>query len=72
MIVLVLRTQSAEILRNAAVWNPEAPWLVGGVRYAGYNQAGLSVMLFVVRHILTRRQAVTAGFLAGGLPCSPA
>jgi uncharacterized membrane protein YkvI len=71
MIVLVLRTQSAEIFRNAVVWDPGAHWLLGGVRYAGYNLAGLSVMLFVVRHIKTRRQAVTAGFLAGGIAMFP-
>jgi uncharacterized membrane protein YkvI len=71
MIVLVLRTESAEIIRNAAVWDPGAQWLLGGVRYAGYNLAGLSVMLFVVRHIQTRRQAVTAGFLAGAIAMLP-
>jgi uncharacterized membrane protein YkvI len=71
MIVLVLQTESAEIVRNAAVWDPEAQWLLGGIRYAGYNLAGLSVMLFVVRHIQSRRQAVTAGFIAGGIAMFP-
>ena len=71
MIVLVLQTQSAEIVRNAVIWDPDAQWFLGGVRYAGYNLAGLSVMLFVVRHIKTRRQAVTAGFLAGGIAMFP-
>jgi uncharacterized membrane protein YkvI len=71
MIILVLQTQSEAIIRNAAIWSPDAQWLLGGVRYAGYNLAGLSVMLFAVRHIKTRRQAVSAGFLAGGIAMFP-
>lgn len=71
MIVLVLRTESSDIIRNAVVGDPEAQWFLGGVRYAGYNLAGLSAMLFVVRHIHSRRQAVTAGFVAGGIAMFP-
>lgn len=71
LIVLVLQTNASDVVRNASSWDPNASWLVGGVRYAGYNLAGLSSMLFVVRHIKTRRQAVVSGFLAGGIAMFP-
>jgi len=40
-------------------------WLLNGVRYAGYNLAAGAVVLFTVRHIGTRREAVGAGVLTG-------
>jgi uncharacterized membrane protein YkvI len=46
-------------------------WLLGGVRYAGYNLAVIPAVLFVVRHAETRRQAVTAGVLAGPIAMVP-
>jgi uncharacterized membrane protein YkvI len=71
LIVLVLQTSARDVIANAADWDPNSRWLLGGVRYAGYNLSGLTVMLFVVRHIKTRQQAVVSGFLAGGIAMFP-
>lgn len=71
MIVLVMKTNSAEVVANATHWDADSKWLLGGVRYAGYNLAGFGVMLFVVRHIKTRRQAVVSGFVAGCIAMFP-
>ena len=51
----------------------DAPnWLGQGVKYVGYNVAALPVILFCVQHMSSRRDAVTAGLLAGPLAMIPA
>ncbi len=49
----------------------EDRWLVGGVRYAAYNLAIIPPILFVLRHVESRREAVTAGLLAGPIGIVP-
>lgn len=46
--------------------------LVGGGTYAGYNIIGAVVILPVTRHLLSNRDAVTAGLIAGPLAMIPA
>lgn len=46
-------------------------WLVGGVKYGANNIGVLPAMLFVVRHFESRKEAVSAGLLAGPLGISP-
>ncbi len=50
----------------------EGAWLRGGVEYAAYNLAVIPAVLFAVRHIETRREAVGAGLLAGVIAIVPA
>ena len=45
--------------------------LTAGARYAGYNLAVIPAVLFALRHISKRRQALTAGLLAGPLAMLP-
>jgi uncharacterized membrane protein YkvI len=47
-------------------------WLTGGVTYAGYNLSSAPAVFFCLRHALTRRDAVTAGVLAGPITMLPA
>jgi len=47
-------------------------WFVGGVAYAGYNLAIIPALLFSVRHIKTRKEAIGAGLLAGPIAMVPA
>ena len=47
-------------------------WPVGGLRYAAYNVALIPALLFATRHLETRRDAVTAGLLAGPIAMVPA
>lgn len=47
-------------------------WLSGGIKYAGYNLIGAVVILPVLRHLVTRRDAVVAGLLCGPLAAAPA
>ena len=40
-------------------------WAVGGFKYALYNLGIIPAVLFCIRHIETRKEAVTAGLLGG-------
>jgi uncharacterized membrane protein YkvI len=46
-------------------------WFAGGVTYAGYNVASIPAVLFCIRHLTRRREALGAGFLAGPLGMLP-
>ena len=47
-------------------------WLLGGLRYAAYNLICVSMVLYTLRDLRTRREAVTCGILAGFLGAAPA
>lgn len=47
-------------------------WALGGVKYAAYNVSALPPILFVLRHVQKKREAVTAGLLAGPIAILPA
>jgi uncharacterized membrane protein YkvI len=46
-------------------------WLVGGLTYAGYNAVGAVVILPVLRHLTSRKNALIAGVIAGPLAMLP-
>jgi uncharacterized membrane protein YkvI len=46
-------------------------WLMAGVTYAAYNVATIPAVLFCIRHLTTRREAVVAGLIAGPLGMLP-
>lgn len=59
------------ITTNLATVEVAGGWVVGGVKYAAYNLAIIPPVLFVTRHIETRREALTAGALAGPIAIVP-
>ena len=46
-------------------------WFKAGVTYAGYNVATIPAVLFCIRHLSSRREALVAGALAGPLGMLP-
>ena len=46
-------------------------WLTAGITYAAYNVATIPAVLFCIRHLTTRREAVVAGLIAGPLGMLP-
>ncbi len=46
-------------------------WLMAGVTYAGYNVATIPAVLFCIRHLSRRREALVAGAIAGPLGMLP-
>jgi uncharacterized membrane protein YkvI len=51
---------------------PMGGWLAGGTVYAGYNLIGAVVVLPVIRHLTSDRDAIIAGMIAGPLAMLPA
>ncbi len=50
----------------------EPGWVAGGVTYAGYNIVGAVIILPVLRHLTSNRDALIAGLAAGPLAMIPA
>ena len=47
-------------------------WIAGGLTYASYNIVGAVIILPVLRHLTSRRDAIVAGVIAGPLTMLPA
>jgi len=47
-------------------------WMLDGLRYAGYNLATVPAVFFCLTHITRRKEAISAGLLAGLIAMSPA
>jgi uncharacterized membrane protein YkvI len=58
-------------LTPAAETADAGSWIIGGLRYAAYNLAVIPAVLFVLRHARSRRDALTAGILAGPIGIVP-
>lgn len=56
----------------AAAPPPSGNWMAGGLTYASYNIVGAVVILPVLRHLTSRRDALVAGAVAGPLAMLPA
>jgi len=50
----------------------ESNWLVNAIKYVGYNIAALPLILFCVRHMQSRQDAMLAGLMSGPLAMLPA
>ncbi len=64
-------TFGGDIVSALAVGEMGRGWALGGVKYAAYNVAIIPAILFAVRHIESRKEAVTAGLLAGPIAIIP-
>lgn len=60
-----------QIQTNLTAFDSSAGWLRSGIVYAGYNIATIPALLFCVRHLQSRRDAVTAGLLGGPIGMLP-
>lgn len=70
-VVLVLARFGDPVVATLATPRPTTGWLEGGLTYAGYNIVGAVIVLPLVRHFLSRRDAVVAGVLCGPLAMLP-
>lgn len=61
-----------EIAAGFAQPASSAGWALGGITYASYNVVGAVVILPVLRHLTSRRDAVISGLIAGPLAMLPA
>ena len=51
---------------------PTREWAIGGITYAGYNIIGAVIILPVLRHLTSTRDAIVSGLIAGPLAMAPA
>ena len=56
---------------NFAAVPVDTGWFKAGITYAGYNVATIPAVLFCIRHLTRRREALVAGALAGPLGMLP-
>jgi uncharacterized membrane protein YkvI len=71
-VVLALSAFGDQVAANFAMSVPTDGWALGGLTYAGYNIVGAVVILPVLRHLTSNRDAIIAGALAGPLAMIPA
>jgi uncharacterized membrane protein YkvI len=71
-VVLSFHAFGGLILANLSAPTPADGWLLGGLTYAGYNVVGAVIILPVLRHLTSRKNALVAGALAGPLAMIPA
>lgn len=70
-VVLAFSRFGNEIQAAFASDSSVGSWAAGGTVYAGYNLIGAVVVLPVMRHLTSNRDAVVAGLLAGPLAMLP-
>lgn len=71
-ILLSLTRFADKILLGFATPYPTTGWAMGGFTYSIYNVVGAVVILPVLRHLTSQRDAVIAGMLCGPLAMLPA
>lgn len=60
------------IIQNLSMPMPHEGWVLGGFTYAGYNVVGAVIILPVLRHLRSHKNALIAGALAGPFAMLPA
>jgi uncharacterized membrane protein YkvI len=71
-LILSLFSFGDRIAAGFATPAPWTGWVSGGLTYASYNIIGAVVILPVLRHLTSTRDAITAGLIAGPLAMAPA
>ena len=71
-VLLALSRFGDRIASNFATHAPTDGWALGGLTYASYNIVGAVVILPVMRHLTSKRDAIVAGLVAGPLAMVPA
>jgi uncharacterized membrane protein YkvI len=61
-----------QIQANLTAFGINEGWLQNGIAYSGYNLATVPALLFCIRHLGSRRDAVIAGIAAGPIAMLPA
>ncbi len=71
-VVIYLSRHGSEFTTNLLDYEIGSSWVTGGLKYVGYSVSVIPVIFFCVKHMESRRDAVTAGLLAGPLAMIPA
>jgi len=71
-VALYLSEYGADLGTQLTEGAVESDWFVNAIKYVGYNIAALPLILFCVRHMQSRQDALLAGVIAGPLAMLPA
>ena len=71
-LVVMLSRMGSAVRANFSASPADPGWVLSGFKYAFYNLANVVGVLFCLRHIETRPQALTAGVAAGIIGIIPA
>jgi uncharacterized membrane protein YkvI len=71
-IIFALTNFGDRIEANFAAHPETSGWALNGLTYASYNTVGAVIILPVLRHLISDRDAVVSGLLAGPLTMIPA
>lgn len=71
-VVFYLWHYGSDLSRNLSQSPIGDRWFVDSIKYVGYSVAVIPVIFFCVKHMQCRRDAVTAGLLAGPVAMLPA
>ena len=67
-----LRAFGSEIASGFTTHSPERGWILGGFKYGVLQVSLIPAVLFTLRHVTTRREAITSGVLTGVIAMIPA
>jgi len=70
-LVAAFATFGGDILAELGRFEVKPGWFMGGVEYAAYNVGTLPAVLFTIHHLTRRKEALTAGILAGPIAILP-
>ena len=70
-LVACLTKFGGDIKSGLALGEVKPGWFQGGIEYAAYNVGILPAILFTMRHLERRKEALTAGLLAGPIAILP-
>ncbi|MGP1274939.1 MAG: hypothetical protein ACQRW7_05935 [Caulobacterales bacterium] len=71
-VVMCFSQFGGDILAGLDASIVSASWVPAGITYAGYNVVGAVIILPMLRHLTSQRDALVAGMLAGPLAALPA
>ncbi len=70
--VIVVMQYSGNISAEFGKMQIESTWLLSGIKYSFYNLVCVPVVLYTVRDVKTRKEAVTCGLISGCFGIIPA
>ena len=71
LVILFFNQFSDSIFQALESPGGDGAWFLGGVKYAAYNVGIVPAMLYVVRHLHTKKEALLSGSIAGILTMIP-
>ena len=72
MFIVVFKMFSSDITASFSLQSEGSSLVMGGIKYAAYNIGLAPAILFCVRHLDTRKEAIISGVLAGIIGMIPA